>query len=188
MTRVLWAAAWGLMLIAGAAHGQPSGSEEEGYAVKSGDVLFVSVWQEEALAHEVLVRPDGGFSFPLVGDIDASGKTVEQLRTELTDRLSSFISNPSVTVLVREINGNKIYVIGQVNTPGEFVVNPRVDVVQALSLAGGTTTFASLDDIFVLRRAGGTQRTLPFDYTDIAQGDNLEQNILLQSGDVVVVP
>jgi polysaccharide export outer membrane protein len=158
------------------------------YEVQPGDLLHVSVWKEADLDQDVLVRPDGGFSFPLAGDVRAAGKTVEELRTELTERLARFIPDLFVTVAVREINGNKIYVIGQVNRPGEFVVNPRVDVMQALSLAGGTTTFANVNGIFVLRRELERQRTLPFDFNDVANGKRLEQNVLLQSGDVVVVP
>jgi polysaccharide export outer membrane protein len=158
------------------------------YEVQPGDLLHVSVWKETDLDHDVLVRPDGGFSFPLAGDVRAAGKTVEELRTELTERLARFIPDLFVTVAVREINGNKIYVIGQVNRPGEFVVNPRVDVMQALSLAGGTTAFANVNGIFVLRRELDRQRTLSFDFNDVANGKRLEQNVLLQSGDVVVVP
>lgn len=191
MTRIAHSAARLLtaLLLAAAAHGQPAEpARDDGYEIQPGDLLFISVWQEEDLNHEVLVRPDGGISFPLVGSIDVSGMTVEDLRAELTTRLAQFIPDLSVTVLVRQINGNKVYVIGHVNQPGEFVVNPRVDVMQALSLAGGTTTFASVNDIFVLRRANGRQQTLPFDYNDVVRGRDLEQNVLLQSGDVVVVP
>lgn len=158
------------------------------YEVQPGDLLHVSVWKEEDLDLDVLVRPDGGFSFPLAGDVRAAGKTVEELRQEITDRLVRFIPDLFVTVSVLEINGNKIYVIGQVNRPGAFVVNPRVDVMQALTLAGGTTAFASTNGIFVLRRDRGQQRTLPFRFDDVVNGKRLEQNILLQSGDVVVVP
>jgi polysaccharide export outer membrane protein len=160
----------------------------EEYYVQPGDRLHVTVWREEGLDLEVLVRPDGGFSFPLAGDLNAIGKTVEELRTELTGRLERYIPDLIVTVLVQEINGNKIYVIGEVNQPGEFVVNPRVDVMQALSLAGGMTTFSSPNEIFVLRREGGRQTTMPFSFDDVARGRDLEQNIMLQSGDVVVVP
>ncbi|HJR69297.1 MAG TPA: polysaccharide biosynthesis/export family protein [Gammaproteobacteria bacterium] len=165
-----------------------AGDSAPRYEVQPGDLLHVSVWKEADLDQDVLVRPDGGFSFPLAGDVRAAGKTVEELRAELTERLARFIPDLFVTVAVREINGNKIYVIGQVNRPGQFVVNPRVDVMQALSLAGGTTTFANVNGIFVLRRERDRQRTLPFDFNDVANGKRLEQNVLLQSGDVVVVP
>jgi polysaccharide export outer membrane protein len=170
-----------------AANGQPT-PPGRGYEVQPGDVLQISVWKEEDLNQQVLIRPDGGFSFPLAGDLDATGKTVEELRSELTQRLAQFIPDLFVAVSVVEINGNKIFVIGQVNQPGEFIVNPRVDVMQALSLAGGTTSYASLNDIFVLRRENGVQQTLPFRFDNVVRGRDLEQNIVLHSGDVVVVP
>jgi polysaccharide biosynthesis/export protein len=162
---------------------------DAGYTVKPGDILAVSVWKEPDLQGPVLVRPDGAFSFPLAGQMDARGKTVQELQQMVTERLKKFISDPVVTVSIQEIKGNKVYVIGQVNKPGDFIVNPRVDVMQALSMAGGTTPFAALGDIMILRRTdGGQQQALPFRYTDVIRGRNLEQNITLQAGDVVVVP
>ena len=156
--------------------------------VKPGDGLEISVWKEPDLQGPVLVTPDGSFSFPLVGQVDARGKTVSELQQVITERLAKFISEPVVTVSVREIRGNKVYVIGQVNRPGEFIVNPRVDVMQALSMAGGTTAFASLDDIRILRRDGAKQESLEFDYNAVARGKDLTQNIELRAGDIVVVP
>jgi polysaccharide biosynthesis/export protein len=159
------------------------------YTVKPGDTLLVSVWKEPDLQGPVLVRPDGQFSFPLAGQMDARNKTVQELQQELTAKLKKFISDPVVTVSIQEIKGNKVYVIGQVQKPGDFVVNPRVDVMQALSMAGGTTPFAALGDIMILRRNdAGQQQALPFKYTDVVRGRNLAQNIMLQAGDVVVVP
>jgi polysaccharide biosynthesis/export protein len=159
------------------------------YTVKAGDTLLVSVWKEPDLQGPVLVRPDGMFSFPLAGQLDARNKSVAELQQELTAKLKKFISDPVVTVSIQEIKGNKVYVIGQVQKPGDFVVNPRVDVMQALSMAGGTTPFAALGDIMILRRTDtGQQQALPFKYTDVVRGRNLQQNIMLQAGDVVVVP
>jgi polysaccharide biosynthesis/export protein len=163
-------------------------SQEAGYTVKPGDILSISVWKEPDLQRPALVRPDGAFSFPLVGEVDARGKTVAELNKLVKERLGRFISQPEVTVSVQEVKGNKVYVIGQVTKPGEFIVNPRVDVMQALSMAGGTTPFAALGDITILRRQGTKQIALPFRYTDVARGRNLQQNIELESGDVVVVP
>jgi polysaccharide export outer membrane protein len=163
-------------------------AQDAAYTVQPGDVLKVSVWKEPQLQDPILIRPDGGFSFPLVGEVDGRGKTVAQLQAIMTQRLSKYISDPVVSVAVTEIHGNKVYVIGQVVKPGDFVVNPRVDVVQALSMAGGMTAFASLSNIIILRRSGPTQTVLHFDYTDVAKGKKLEENIPLQSGDVVVVP
>jgi polysaccharide export outer membrane protein len=117
------------------------------YEVQPSDRLQVSVWREPELTQEVVVRPDGAFSFPIVGEVNAVGKSVEDLRLELVQRLSRIIPDVVVTVSVLEIRGNKIYVIGQVNQPGEFIVNPRVDVIQALSLAGGTTALISHSEL-----------------------------------------
>ena len=162
---------------------------DEPYYVQAGDILEVSVWKEEDLQKEVLVRPDGRISFPLIGDINVAGRTIDQLRLEITDRLVKFIPDLTVTVTIQSINGNRIYVIGKVNSPGSFVVNPRVDVMQALSLAGGTTAFAALDDIIILRReSDGSQRAISFKYKDVARGRSLDQNVILHSGDIVVVP
>jgi polysaccharide export outer membrane protein len=158
------------------------------YKVLPGDVLQISVWKEPDLQMEVLVRPDGAFSFPLAGDISSNNRSVLDLQEEITTRLSRYLSDPVVTVSVKEINGNKIYVIGQVGRPGDYVVNSQVDVMQALSMAGGMTPFAALNDIKILRRVGQTQRAIQFRFNDVAKGDDLEQNIILQSGDVVVVP
>jgi len=163
-------------------------AQEAGYMVKPGDGLEISVWKEPDLQGPVLVTPDGSFSFPLVGQVDARGKTVTDLQQVITERLAKYISDPVVTVSIREIRGNKVYVIGQVNRPGEFIVNPRVDVIQALSMAGGTTAFAALDDIRILRRTGPKQESLEFDYNAVVRGKSLEQNIELRAGDIVVVP
>jgi polysaccharide export outer membrane protein len=118
----------------------------------------------------------------------AQGKTVVQIRDELAERLSRYIPDLVITVTITDVAGNRIFVIGQVDNPGAFVMNPQLDVVQALSLAGGTTPFASLKNIRILRRENGAQRAIDFDYTEVSEGKALEQNILLKSGDIVVVP
>ena len=158
------------------------------YKINPGDILSVSVWREEDLKSDVLIRPDGKFSFPLAGDINAKGKSLEQIRELLTKKLSRFIPDIVVSVSVVAINGNKVYVIGQVNRPGEIIANPNIDVVQALSIAGGTDPFAQLNDISILRRTENGLISIPFRYGDIEKGKRLEQNIILKAGDVVVVP
>ena len=158
------------------------------YHIQPGDVLQVSVWKEEGLEAEVLVRPDGAFSFPLTGDVDARGKSVEDLRGVITERLKKYIPNPVVTVAVRQIMGNRIFVLGQVNRPGDFPFSRPVDVMQALSMAGGTNSFAALNDIVILRRERGQLKTFKFHYAEVARGKDLAQNILLTSGDTIVVP
>ena len=158
------------------------------YHVQPGDVLAVSVWKEQDLSLDLLVRPDGGLSFPLVGDVEANGKTVEQLRQEVTERLKRYIPSPVVTVAIKTIGGNHVYVVGKVIKPGEYAFSRPVDVMQALSLAGGTTPFAALNDIVILRRENGRLGAIPFHYAAVEHGKDLAQNIILESGDTVVVP
>lgn len=161
---------------------------EPGYRLGAEDVLLVSVWKDEQLTREVVVRPDGMFSFPLVGDIQAENQTVEDIRGELVKRLTKYIPNPNVSVAVTKVASYKVYVVGRVNKPGEYVIGHYTDVLQALSLAGGLTPFAGENDIKVMRRVRGGQQAIPFRYGDIRRGRDLEQNILLQRGDVVMVP
>ena len=165
-----------------------SGAQLDGYLINAGDQLEISVWKEPDLQRQVLVRPDGAFSFPLAGNILAIGRTAEDVEAELIARLLRYIPEIVLTVTVTNVSGNQIYVIGQVDRPGAFVMNPVVDVVQALALAGGATPFASLKNIRILRRENGVQRAIEFDYTAVSNGRSLAQNILLKSGDVVVVP
>jgi polysaccharide biosynthesis/export protein len=158
------------------------------YRLQPGDVITVSVWKETDLQQEVLVRPDGGFSFPLAGEVDAVGKTVEDVRSVIADRLKRFIPNPVVTVGVKTIGGNHIFVVGKVNRAGDFTFSSPVDVMQAIAEAGGTTPYAAINDIVILRRQNGQQEAMHFHYSDVARGRELAQNIQLQSGDTVVVP
>lgn len=157
------------------------------YVVDAGDVLEISVWKEDGLTKQALVRPDGGITFPLIGDLQVGGQTIHQIRSEITRKLGEFFAEPEVSVSLVNLN-HKIYVIGRVNNPGEFVTPNRVSVMQALSMAGGLTPFADDDAIKIIRRIGGKEVALPFDYDEVASGKSLEQNILLQRGDVVVVP
>jgi polysaccharide biosynthesis/export protein len=159
-----------------------------GYHLQAGDVITVSVWKETDLQSDILIRPDGAFSFPLAGEVDAVGKTVDDVRLTLVDRLKRFIPNPVVTVEVKMIGGNRIYVVGRVNKAGDFPLSSPLDVMQAIALAGGTTPFAAINDIVILRRHNGEQEALHFHYSDVARGKELSQNVLLQSGDTVVVP
>jgi polysaccharide export outer membrane protein len=161
---------------------------KEPYRVQPGDILIVSVWKEDGLTGDVFVRPDGGLSLPLAGEISASGKTIEDLRKEITERLRHYMPQPVVTVAVKQIGGNHIYVLGKVNKPGDFQFTTPIDVMQALSLAGGATPYAALNDIAILRRENGREQAIRFRYGDVERGRDLQQNILLHSGDTVVVP
>jgi polysaccharide export outer membrane protein len=158
------------------------------YTVNPGDSLEISVWKEPDLTKSVVVRPDGKFSFPLAGEVGAIGRTVVQIQTDITNRLKKYIPDPVVTAALGALEGNKVFVIGQVNKPGAFVMNPRYTVLQALTLAGGMTPFAATNDIIILRGAGTQQQVLRFQYGDVAKGRSLDKNVSLEAGDVIVVP
>ena len=160
----------------------------DGYKLQPGDLLQIVVWKEIDLQAEILVRPDGGISFPLAGDMKAAGSTTDELRSQLQERVRKLIPDAVVTVEVKAASGNRVYVIGKVNKPGDFALNRPVDVMQAISMAGGVTAFASADKVRVLHRVGSQQSSVRFRYSEVAKGRHLEQNILLQSGDTVIVP
>jgi polysaccharide export outer membrane protein len=159
-----------------------------GYELQPGDLLHVVVWKETDLQGDVLIRPDGGISFALAGDLQAAGRTTDEVRADLQVRVRKLIPDAVVTVEVKAVNGNRVFVIGKVNKPGDFALNRPIDVMQAISLAGGVTPFASEDRIRVLHREGLQQKSVRFRYSEVAKGRHLEQNILLQSGDTVIVP
>jgi polysaccharide export outer membrane protein len=146
------------------------------------------VWKELDLQRKVMIRPDGRLSFPLAGEVQAAGRTADEVRIDIEGQLKKFIPEAVVTVIVEDFSGNRIYVIGQVNKPGMFIMNPHLTVLQALSLAGGHTPFAKLDSISILRGMGTAQKSLPFRYNQVVDGKSLQQNIALESGDVVIVP
>ena len=158
------------------------------YLVQPGDTLQVTVWKEQELQAEVLIRPDGGLSFPLAGEIEAAGHTVEDIRKVLQGRLTKYLPDPVVTVVVKKADGSRIFVVGKVNRPGDFALFRPIDVMQALSLAGGATPYADVNGIRILRREGSQQQVFHFRYDDVRRGKDLAQNILLRSGDTVVVP
>jgi polysaccharide export outer membrane protein len=159
-----------------------------GYLLQPGDVLQIAVWKETDLTLEVLIRPDGGLSFPLAGELQAAGHTVAELTAMLEKRVRKFEPDAVVTVVVKAATGNRVYVIGKVVRPGDFPLNRPTDVMQALSLAGGATPFADTNGIRILRRDGEHQSSITFHYGDVERGRRLDQNILLKSGDTVVVP
>ncbi len=159
------------------------------YRLQPGDILSISAWKEAELqAPEVPVRPDGRVSFPLVGEVMAAGRSIDELRSEIELRLRAFVPDALVTVGVRVPAGNRIYVVGKVAKAGDFALNRPTDVMQALALAGGATPFADTNSIRVLRRVGAHQEAIEFHYSEVEHGRHLEQNILLTGGDTVVVP
>lgn len=163
-------------------------SETDMYVIGPGDLLFVSVWKEDGMQKETLVKPDGYITFPLVGDIKAGGMSTQSLTKLLATKLNAYIPNPNVTVSVLQSTSNRVYVIGQVYKPGQFVTSQYMDVLQALTLAGGLTPYADSDNIRILRRSESGKEVFKFDYDDVIGGENMEMNIMLKAGDTVVVP
>ena len=163
-------------------------SDADHYLINPGDTLGISVWQEPELQGEVTVRPDGYFSFPLAGEVLAARRTVSQVEEAVRLKLREYIPEVVVTVNLQALTGYKIYVIGQVRNPGEFLINTNIDVIRALAMAQGTNEFADLNDIRILRRVDGQQQAIRFNYRAVEKGSDLSQNIMLQAGDVVVVP
>jgi polysaccharide export outer membrane protein len=165
-----------------------AGSAEQGYLIGAGDVLDVSVWKDEALTRSCVVRPDGLISFPLIGDVPASGKTVLELKSDMEGKLKRFVPEVVLFIDVKQINSMIIYVIGKVNNPGRFLLTVDVDVLQALSTAGGLNAFAKGRKIKIFRQGDNETTIFPFDYDEVVDGKHLEQNIHLKRGDVVVIP
>jgi polysaccharide export outer membrane protein len=172
---------------------QDSESEIEtgSYKINAGDVLSLQVWNEPSLSSEQFsVRPDGFVSIPVIGEMRASKKTIVELQASIAKGLSRYLKDqPTVVVSVLASNGNLVYVLGKVGRPGAFPINGPMDVTQALAFAGGLNSFAAENKIKVLRRDdSGQQRSIKFKYGQVKDGDKLETNILLESGDVVLVP
>jgi polysaccharide biosynthesis/export protein len=173
---------------AGGAAGQSTGIADASYVIGPEDALDIAVWKDETLKAATLVRPDGGISFPLAGDFIVAGMTASQVRDELVRRLEKFIPEPVVTVQVVRVASYRIYVLGRVNKPGDILAGRNIDVLQALSIAGGMTPFANEDGIRVIRKVAGQTVSIPFQYSRVRKSGDLSQNITLRSGDVLMVP
>ena len=171
-----------------AAQSAPTNVGETEYKIGPQDVLRIDVWKEPDITRTIPVRPDGKISLPLLNDIQAAGLTALELATALTKSLEKYINNPQVTVTVMEINSRRVYVTGEVARAGAVPLLPNMTVLQALSSSGGFTQFAKIKNIYVLRQEAGKQVKLPFNYKEVVAGKKPEDNILLQPGDVIVVP
>jgi polysaccharide export outer membrane protein len=157
------------------------------------DVLIVNVWRNQDLSKEVAVRPDGFISLPLIGDVQAAGLTGEELAKKIADRLKDFISTPTVSVQVKEVNSYFIFVTGEVMKPGKYSLKSYATVMQGISMAGGFTPFASRSQLRVLRfvangKGEKTQISIPLNYADLVKGQGTPGNFVLRSGDTIVVP
>ncbi|OPL16309.1 MAG: hypothetical protein AVO38_08130 [delta proteobacterium ML8_D] len=158
------------------------------YIIAPADVLEISIWGEEELARQLVVCPDGNVSFPLVGNLTVAGKTTTEVKALLEKKIRTFIPEASATVIVSQLGSLQYYVIGKVERPGMFNVSKTLSVLQALAMAGGLSTFAKEDGINIIRYHEDKTVRLPFNYNEVKKGENLQQNILLERGDVVLVP
>jgi polysaccharide export outer membrane protein len=179
-----------IIIVAGAAAAEEKTLERPmlDYSIGPGDVLDISVWKVEELTKMVTVLPDGKIAFPLVGQLAAAGKTVDQLSKELEKKLVRFVPDVNLSVLVHQVNSMMVYVIGRVNNPGRFVLNSDVNVLQALAMAGGLNPFAEGGKIKIFRKEGEGTEIIRFDYDDVTKGKDVGQNITLRRGDVIFVP
>jgi polysaccharide export outer membrane protein len=163
-------------------------TNDPGYVIGPQDVLDIDIWQEKELSRSVPVRPDGKISLPLLDDVQAAGLTPTQLADQLTTKFKKFVTGPQVTVIVTQINSQRVYILGESAHPGAYPLLPGMTVLQALSSAGGFTIFADLKKIYVLRKEGAKQEKFPFNYKEVIGGKNPEQNIELKAGDQIIVP
>jgi len=158
------------------------------YMIGAEDVLYIHVWKEETITRTVTVRMDGRISMPLIDDIQAAGKTPLQLKEELTRKLKEFIDNPTASVIVMEANSFKVYVSGQVKTPGVYRLRSETSIAQIISMAGGLTEWANPKKISVIRKEDGKEKRILVNFKKVIQGDDLSENLILKAGDTIIIP
>ena len=166
----------------------PAAEAEKDYLIGVGDVLEVQVWQEPDLSRTVKVRLDGKISLPLAGDVQAAGKTTGELDQFLEKKIADLVTEPAVSVMLVENRSRRYYVVGQVGQPGEFPIEFPLTILQAIARSGGFQEWAKREEIKVVRRQGGKEEFLNFDYDDFTKGKNLQQNVLIMPGDTIIVP
>jgi polysaccharide export outer membrane protein len=159
-----------------------------GYLIGAEDVLSVVFWRDKDMSADVVVRPDGKISLPLLNDVDAAGLTPEQLRANLVKAASKFVEDPNATVVVKEIHSRKVFITGNVGKPGTFPLVGDMNVMQLIAMAGGLVEYADSKNIMIMRNDGGRQQSFKFNYKDVTKQKNVEQNIVLKPGDTVIVP
>jgi polysaccharide export outer membrane protein len=166
----------------------PAAALPAGYVIGADDVLSILFWRDKDMSADVVVRPDGRISLPLINDVQVAGLSPDQLRDRLTQVASKFIPDPSVTVVVKEIHSRKVFITGNVGKPGAYPLSGDMNVVQLIALAGGLAEYADAKNIVVMRNEGGTQQGFKVNYKDVVKQKNVQQNIALKPGDTVVVP
>jgi len=172
-----------------AANVAPASAHDNTFVIGAGDVLAVNVWKEPDISRSVPVRPDGKISLSLVGEVQAAGRTPLRLEQDIAAKLKNYISDPTVTVIVQQINSEKFNILGQVAKPGTYPLASAATVLDAIAIAGGFRDFAKKKSIYVLRQnSDGTEARLPFNYKEVIKGQNLTQNVKLEPRDTIVVP
>jgi polysaccharide export outer membrane protein len=166
----------------------PAAKVNADYQIGADDVLDVNVWKEQELTRTLQVRPDGKISMPLLNDVQAAGLTPTQLAQSITDKLKKYLTAPQVTVMVTQINSQRVYVTGEVTRPGAYPVLPGMTILQAITSAGGLTPFANGKKIFLMRNDNGVQAKYPFSYKEVLDGRKAEENLKVKAGDTIVVP
>jgi polysaccharide biosynthesis/export protein len=183
----LWLAVAALAARAAEVKIKTESEPDDAYAIGIGDVLEISVWKNPDLSVTAPVRPDGRISVPLLGDLQAAGMTPLALRQSLTDGFAEYVTAPGVSVVVKQINSQKVFVTGEVAHPGAFDLQPRAKLMQVIALAGGLTPYAK-GRVVVLRDRSGRERRFQITLSDIISGRRPQDNLLLQPGDTLVVP
>jgi len=164
------------------------GSDVEPYQLKEGDMIDISVWDEDSLQKEVRILPDGSITFPLIGRLEVKGLSSTDIELQISNKLKEYIPDPEVTVMVTNTDGNRIYVLGKVNTPGPILMAGPMTVLQALSFSGGLDKFAAPEKIKIIRKSASGQKILPVNYRKLLEGVSLEENYSLQADDTILVP
>jgi polysaccharide export outer membrane protein len=168
---------------------QTSKPHDNTFVIGNDDVLAINVWKEPDVSRSIPVRSDGKISLPLVGEVQATGRTPLKLEEEIASRLKGYISEPEVTVIVQQINSQRFNILGMVSRPGSYAITNSATVLDAIALAGGFRDFAKQKSIYILRQnSDGTQARLPFNYKAVVKGENSAQNVKLQARDTIVVP
>jgi polysaccharide biosynthesis/export protein len=180
--------AQGQAAVPGADASQKPVAQDPNYVIGPQDVLDISVWKESELTRVVPVRPDGKISMPLLNDVRAAGLTPNQLAAQITASLKRFVTDPQVTVIVTQINSQRVYILGEVSRTGAYPLLPGMTILQALSSAGGFTPFANRKKIYMFRVENGKQVKYPFDYKAVIDGKRTEEDVVLKAGDTIVVP
>jgi polysaccharide export outer membrane protein len=167
---------------------KPVTPQDPNYVIGPQDMLDISVWKEAELTRTIPVRPDGKISMPLLNDVRAAGLTPNQLAAQITTSLKRFVTDPQVTVIVTQINSQRVYILGEVTRTGAYPLLPGMTLLQALSSAGGFTQFANRKKIYMFRTENGKQNKYPFDYKAVVDGKRTDENVVLKAGDTIVVP